>query len=127
MKSPIAIKHKGNFKKTEKFMRRALKRNYMSILHRYGQRGVDILRAVTPVDSGETAASWSYSIYDDGEKIHLSWNNSNESDGVNVVILLVYGHGLANGGYVPGNDFVTPAIQPLMQDLANKAWRGVTK
>jgi hypothetical protein len=127
MKSPIAIKHKGSFRKTEKFMKRTLRHNYMSILQRYGQQGVEILQSVTPKDTGETAASWYYEIYNDGKAVHLSWFNSNENNGVSVVILLLYGHGLQNGGYVPGNDFVTPAIQPLLDDLARKAWREVTK
>ena len=127
MKSPIVIKHKGNFKKTERFMKKALKHNYMQILHRYGVEGVRLLQEVTPKDSGVTASSWNYKIYDDGKVIHLTWNNTNENNGVSVIILLMYGHGLANGGYVPGNDFVSPAMQPLLQDLANKAWREVTK
>jgi len=127
MKSPIAIKHKGNFKKTETFYKRSLRRDYMHIIERYGKEGVLILQSATPVDSGETAASWNYKIYDDGNAIHVTWNNTNENDGVNIVLLLIYGHGLPNGGYIQGNDFVTPAIQPLLQELARKAWRGVTK
>ena len=126
-KSIITITHKGNFSRTEKFMNRALRRNYRQILERYGQRGVEILQSVTPRDTGKTAASWYYEIYDDGKAVHLSWFNSNENHGVSIVLLLLYGHGLQNGGYVQGNDFVTPAMQPLLNELAKKAWREVTK
>ena len=127
MNSIIRITHKGSFRKTETFMKRTLKHNYMQILDRYGKRGVEILQNATPKDSGVTADSWYYEIYNDGKAVHLSWFNSNENNGVSVVILLLYGHGLQNGGYVQGNDFVTPAIQPLLNELANKAWREVTK
>ena len=123
----ITVKHKGSFKHTESFFERALKANYMSILHKYGQEGVQILSAATPERSGETASKWNYEIEKTGSTITLAFTNDHENQGVNVVRLIVYGHGLWNGGYVQGNDFVTPAIQPLLTNLANEAWREVTK
>lgn len=127
MKGLITVKHKGNFNKSEKFMKNALRRNYMQILRQYGDLGVQILQEATPKDSGETASSWNYKIYETKDSIRIAWNNTNENNGVNIAILLIYGHALKNGGYVQGNDFVTPAMRPLMQELADKAWRGVTK
>lgn len=123
----IKVKHKGNFKKTEKFFDHALKADYLDILHRYGREGVRLLSEATPSDSGETASSWSYEIERNSGNTVLAFINSHENQGVNVVKLIVFGHGLWNGGYVEGNDFVTPAIRALLTQIANEAWREVTK
>lgn len=42
-----------------------------------------------------------------------------------LVILLQYGHGTNNGGYVEGIDFINPAIKPIFEKLANEAWKEV--
>lgn len=123
----IQIKHKGSFKNTESFFKRALKKDYISILHRYGALGVEMLQAATPERSGITAESWDYKIEQGGGQVSLIFTNNHENQGVNIAILIIYGHGLWNGGYVQGNDFVTPAIQPLMDELANRVWKEVTK
>lgn len=123
----IIIRHKGNFDKTEKWYDRMLRRDHMRILNEYGERGVAALKAATPVDSGITADSWSYEIKQDDKKITIAFNNSSESNGCNIVILLMYGHGTKNGGYVQANDFVNPVLEPIFKDLADAAWREVKK
>ena len=123
----IKVTHKGDFSKTERFFNRALKQNYLNIIADYCERGLEALRAATPENSGKTADSWGYEI-DRGKGITtVSFTNSNENNGVNVAILLIYGHGTRNGGYVQGNDFVTPALRPIFRDLADKMWREVTE
>ena len=123
----IKIKHKGGFSNTERFFNRVLRRNYLNILEKYGQVGVEILKEATPVDSGDTRDSWNFEIEEGNGTITIAWTNNNENEGLNIALLIIYGHGLHNGGYVQGDDFANPAIKPLMQDLANKAWREVTK
>lgn len=123
----ISVKHKGDFRNTERFFGKALRQDYLSILRRYGQQGVELLRAATPSESGETADAWSYEIERHEGKVILAFTNSHENRGVNIVKLIIFGHGLWNGGYVEGNDFVSPAIQQLLSKLANEAWREVTK
>lgn len=123
----IIIRHKGNFDKTEKWYDRMLRRDHIRILNEYGERGVAALKAATPVDSGITADSWSYEIKQDNKKITIAFNNSSESNGCNIVILLMYGHGTKNGGYVQANDFVNPTLEPIFRDLADAAWREVKK
>lgn len=123
----IHIKHKGSFTHTDQFFNHALKANYRQILRKYGEKGVQALRDATPRDTGKTADSWNYDIEEKDGKITLFWTNSNENDGVNIAVLLIYGHGLQNGGYVPGNDFVSPAIRPIFEDIANQCWKEVRK
>ncbi len=123
----IKIKHKGNFNNAEKFFNRVLKRDYLNILGRYGDAGVRALRNATPSASGKTAESWDFGIEEGNGTVTLYWSNSNENEGVNIAILLIYGHGLQNGTYVEGIDFVDPAMRPIFEQLANECWKEVTR
>jgi hypothetical protein len=123
----LTVKHIGNFNKIERLFNRALKKDYLNIITDYANQGIEALRAATPVNSGETANSWHYEIIQEEGKTTLNFSNSNENNGVNVAILLIYGHATRNGTYVEGNDFVTPALRPIFRELADKIWREVTK
>lgn len=123
----ITFRHKGNFSKTERFFNALLNRKYLNILERYGQKGVDALRQATPKDSGLTAESWSYEIAYNNKEATLSFTNSNVNKGVNIAIILQYGHGTKNGGYVVGRDYINPAIRPIFDEISEKAWEEVTR
>ncbi len=123
----IKVNHKGNFNKTERFFNRALKRNYLNILAKYGEMGVQALKDATPTSSGKTAESWDFGIERGNGLVTLYWTNSNENNGVNIAILLIYGHALQNGGYVQGNDFVSPALRPIFQRIAQESWKEVVR
>lgn len=126
--SPIIVRHKGDFKKTEAFFKRNRQKVLMNALRELGQRGVDALVAATPVHTGKTAASWSYSVSAENGIVRMQWHNSNTTEnGDNIVILLIRGHGTRDGHYVRGNDFVTPAIEPIFKEIAEEAWMEVTK
>ena len=83
--------------------------------------------AATPVDSGETAASWYYEITNKNNTITISFHNSNIQNGVPIAILLQYGHGTGTGGWVQGRDYINPAIQPIFDQIAEYAWKEVTR
>ena len=123
----ITFNHKGNFKKTERFFNRVLKRNYLNILAKYGEMGVKALKEATPSNSGKTADSWNYGIEKGKGVVTLYWTNSNENNGVNIAILLIYGHALQNGSYVQGVDFVTPALRPIFKQIADESWKEVVR
>lgn len=122
----IKFVHKGSFKNTEKLFENAKKSNYKILLHRFGQMGVDVLAQSTPVDTGKTASSWSYEIVENKGSISIIWSNNNVVNGyANIAVLLQYGHGTRNGGYVQGRDYINPAMQPLFDKIANEAWEEV--
>ena len=123
----ITFNHKGKFTKTEKFFNRVLRRDYLNILDKYGQIGVQALKNATPSNSGKTADSWDYGIEKDIGQVTLYWTNSNENQGVNIAILLIYGHALRNGSYVQGVDFVTPALRPIFEKIASDSWKEVIR
>jgi len=123
----IIISHKGNLDKTTNFLNKAKNINYRYILERYGQEGVNALSSATPIDSGLTSQSWSYTIKQNKTNYTISWCNSNVVDGVPIVVLIQYGHATKNGGYVSGRDFINPAIKPIFDKIAEEAWKEITK
>lgn len=123
----ISFEHKGNFKKTEKFFKRIGSGDYLSGLKNYGEAGVSALRDATPVDTGKTRDSWGYQIIKNKDGIQLSWTNSNINDGVNVAIMIQYGHGMPSGYYVQGIDYINPALKPLFELMGKKIWKEVTR
>lgn len=121
----IKIKHRGDFRKTEKFMRKMNRNTFNETLRIYGEMGVAALSAATPVDSGKTAASWRYSIEHNGDRHSLYFSNTHTNKGVNIAIILQYGHGTGTGGYVKGIDYINPALQEVFQQMADSLWREV--
>ena len=123
----ISVKHKGNFNNLEKLINVVLKRNYLNILSEYGRKGIDALRAATPVDTGLTRDSWSFEIISRRGKTSICFLNNNISNGVLIAIILQYGHGTRNGGFVQGVDYINPAVRPIFEQIANEAWEKVIK
>ena len=95
-------------------------------LNRYGREGVRALSAATPVDSGETASSWSYDIIREDGRTSIVFSNSNIQNGVPIAIILQYGHATRNGGWIEGRDYINPAIQPIFDKIVEDAWKEVT-
>lgn len=123
----ITFKQTGNFNNTERFLNRASKLDFQRILQKYATAGVNTLASATPVDSGLTADSWGYEIKTSGSSCSILFTNSHVVDGVPIAIIIQYGHGTRNGGYVQGRDYINPAVQPLFDKIAEDAWREVTK
>lgn len=122
----IRFRHKGDFRHAEVFFNKAKNRTaVVEILRRYGQKGVDALSADTPKDTGETASLWSYEVVRTGAGYSLFWNNASINDGVNIAVILQYGHGTGTGGYVRGVDYINPAIRPIFDQIAEEAWKEV--
>lgn len=122
----ITFQHKGDFSRTTKFFEKLLNVVKLGELDKYGRQGVEALRAATPVDTGKTADSWEYEIVRSGESVAIRWYNTNVNNGVNIAVILQYGHGTRNGGYVQGRDYINPAIQPLFDEIAETAWKEIT-
>lgn len=119
----ISLTSKGDFSKTEKFMKNARTKKLMSILKQYGEEGVAALMIATPLDTGRTASSWRYEIKVENNCVRLEFHNDNIQNGVPIAIILQYGHGTGTGGWVEGRDYINPAIQPVFDKIANSAWK----
>lgn len=123
----ITFRHKGDFSKTYKFLNNAKKAVNIRDLDRIGKEGVAALAAATPVSTGLTANSWYYEIVRKTGTVEINFCNSNIQNGVPIAILLQYGHGTRNSGFVQGRDYINPAIKPIFDKLAKEAWEEVTK
>ena len=123
----ISFKQKGDFSKLSQYFERVKEAVKVGVLDKYGRAGVAALASATPVDSGKTAASWDYEIKRQNGSVSIEFTNSNINKGVNIAIILQYGHGTGTGGWVQGRDYINPAIQPIFDKIVEDAWREVTK
>ena len=126
-RSFITVKQSGNFENLERLRRRTARKNIRKYLEFYGEKGVELLAAATPKDTGNTAAAWSYEIEENNGDYSIYFKNSNMIGNTPIVILIRYGHATRNGGYVTGNDFMTPVLEGLFKEMADTIWREVTK
>lgn len=123
----ISFRQKGDFSKFTRFLERAKEAVRLGDLDKYGREGVAALASATPVESGNTAKSWYYEIVNKKGSVTITFYNSNVQNGVPIAIILQYGHGTRNGGWVEGRDYINPAIQPIFDKIVENAWREVTK
>lgn len=121
----IKFSQKGDFSKLTSFLEKVKEVVKLSDLDKYGRQGVAALASATPADTGLTASSWEYKITHDGDSTSISFSNTNFQNGVPIAIILQYGHGTRNGGYVKGRDYINPAIQPIFDAITEAAWKEV--
>lgn len=122
----ITISSKGNFQKTEGFLKRMNEQEIYTSLAKYGEEGVAALAAATPVDSGKTASSWVYEIEKKPDSYAIIWSNTNVVNGTPIAVLIQVGHATGTGGYVSGRDYINPALRPIFDRIANDVWKEVT-
>ena len=122
----IGLSSSGSFDNTQNWLKRMTDDSMFRQLEHFGQEGVNALRAATPEDSGETANSWYYEIVQDSKSWSIIWGNSHVEDGRPIAVLLQYGHGTGDGGYVQGRDYINPALQPIFDRIVADAWKAVT-
>lgn len=122
----IEVTAKGDFGKTEKFLDKMSKFEFLNLLNHYGLVGENALASATPVSSGLTASSWTFAIEQKGKHYTIVWHNTNIQNGFPVAIMIQYGHGTGTGGWVEGYDYINPAIQPIFDQIADEVWKQVT-
>lgn len=124
--SMFTFESSGSTDATEAWLKKLASGDIFAGLAHFGQEGVNALSAATPIDTGETANSWTYEILKDSTSWSIIWGNTNVVGGRPVAILLQYGHGTRNGGYVEGRDYINPALQSIFDAIAAEAWKVVT-
>lgn len=112
----MRIQEYGDFGNLEKYLKKSRRAN-LDIL---GQAIVNALRDATPVKSGETANSWGYRIVSTSRGQDLEIYNTHINDGVNIAIILHYGHGTGTGGYVPPRPYIDSAVDAAYKKTINK-------
>ena len=123
----IRFRQKGDFRKATRYFERLREAACLGMLDKYGEKGVAALSSATPVESGKTANSWYYTIVNTYNRAEISFHNSNVNKGVPIAIILQYGHGTRNGGWVEGRDYINPAVQPIFDEIVENMWKEVTR
>ena len=113
----ISFTNKGDFSKTIKFLNKVKNIKINDILSKYGEMGVTALSQATPKDSGVTSKSWNYKIEVKNNNASIVWYNTNVVKGVNIAVILQYGHGTRNGGWVEGIDYISLIGEPIYKFL----------
>lgn len=122
----ISLTTTGDFKKTLKALDKMKSGAIFRRLDSLARQGTDALSSATPIDTGRAAGSWTHQVGYSGGKYSISWLNTDVEGGLNVIIMLQYGHGTGTGGYVQGRDFINPAIKPVFDRIADQVWQVVT-
>lgn len=114
----IRFDSRGDYKKTIHYLRHIESNmDVTSVLDKYGQIGVERLSKATPVLTGKTAESWEYDIKESKNGYKINFYNTNQNNGYHIVILLQHGHVTSEGRWVEGNDFVSPVIKELCEEM----------
>lgn len=114
----IIITSSGDFNKSFNYLGKLHKKDYLATVAKYAQIGVKALADATPKDSGFTAESWYSEIEEGNGTLKVYWKNSNIiKDYFSVAIGLQIGHGTGTGGYVQGQDYITPALEPVFREI----------
>lgn len=93
----------------------------------YAEQGIAKLKAATPRKTGKTADSWTYEITRTKEGATIDFINTNINDGVNIALILQYGHGTNFGGYVRGIDYINPVLADVFKEFAEGVFAEVRK
>lgn len=126
MGAVVTFSQKGDFSKTKKYLYRSKAQDFYSSIERLAQMGVDALASATPYDTGHTASCWTCNVKLSAKEVTIEWCNSNlNNNWFPVAIMLQYGHGTGTGGFVQGKDYINPAIQPIMDEIADAVWKEV--
>lgn len=122
----IKMSSKGDFSKSFKFLKVMKEKDWLKRIDQYAQEGVNALKASTPKDTGLTADSWNYEITNDGNRLYITWYNTNVKKGYfNVALMLQYGHATKNGTWIKGVDYINPALKPVFDKISNNMWEEV--
>ena len=96
-------------------LRHLQKINFAHRVDMVGEAGVNALREATPIDTGVTSHSWYYIVEDNDPYWSIKWFNSEMAGMIPLVIILDSGHVTGTGGWVPGYNFIGPAMEPEFQ------------
>lgn len=123
MSKAITFETKGNFKFTMRFLKKISSVAFYKKLEQYAKEGVEALANATPKKTGDLALRYSYEIDVGIDSTTITWHNDKMINGQSLVLMLNYGHGTRNGGWVNGLNFVDPAMAPVFEKMAENLWK----
>lgn len=118
----IKFKQKGNFENLDKYFHKSSEIVKVKDIEPIARKCVQKLIEVTPKDSGLTAESWNYLIVRNDEGVTIQINNTNIQNGINVALLIEYGHGTRNGSWIEGKNYIAPTVLSAYLEVMNSTW-----
>lgn len=119
----VSIRNKGNFEKLDTYLNKSLRLTKFREVEQIAETCIAKLVEVTPKDTGLTSRSWYYVIERSKNSVKLNIYNKNIQNGINVALLLEYGHGTRNGGWIEGGHFIEPVVFESYQKILNDTWK----
>lgn len=110
---------------TFKYLEKCKKTDFDTILNEIGKKGVEVLKANTPINTGRLSESWTYKIEHNADGKTIVWENLDIEGGYNVALLVQYGHGTVRGVYVKGVDYINPAMEQVFSHMLDAIWKEV--
>lgn len=124
----IKIVQRGNFSKLKDFLTRSRRKARIGELaEQFADACVEELKKVTPKDSGLTAESWDYELEVTNKMTTITFINRNIQNGMNVALLIEFGHGTPSGVWVEGREYIDPVIQKRYLQVIDNKWKELTK
>jgi len=123
----IKVKSKGNWDRTTKFFKKSVRITKIEKITQLAEQCIERLIEATPKDSGVTAASWSYEIERLNKEVKLYINNSNIQNGINIALLLEFGHATTGGSWVEGQDLIGPITQQEYNKILSDTWKELNR
>jgi hypothetical protein len=123
MSKAITFETKGDFKFTMRFLKKISSVAFYKKLEQYAKEGVEALANATPKKTGDLSQRYSYEIDVGIDSTTITWHNDKMINGQSLVLMLNYGHGTRNGGWVNGLNFVDPAMAPVFEKMAENLWK----
>ena len=123
MSNVVSFSTKGDFKFTMRFLKKISSKSFYKKLEEYAKEGVDALANATPKKTGDLSLRYSYTIDVGLDSTTITWYNDKMVNGQSLVLMLNYGHGTRNGGWVTGLDFVDPAMAPVFEKMCENLWK----
>lgn len=118
----VKFRQKGDFKKLYNLLEKyKLDLIGKTAIDKYAEKGLEALRSVTPVRTGKTAASWTYTIEIEPRLAKITYHNRNIQNNENIALLIQYGHATKTGAWIEGRDYINPAIQPIFDQIVEEA------
>lgn len=123
----VQIKNKGDFLKLDTYFKKSLKITKFRKVEEIVQECIEKLRAVTPEDTGLTSRSWTCVIERYKKSVKVEISNTNIQNGINVALLLEYGHATRNGAWIEGKNYIAPVVLEYYNQILNSTWKELTK
>lgn len=122
----ITLKSDGKFVKTKKYLMNVKTEANMDDVRMIMSQCIARLKRVTPKDTGLTANSWEYSIRDTDGGLHVEIHNTNIQNGVNIALILEYGHATSNGTWIEGERYISPTVTKYYKKILDDTWERIT-